>query len=169
MKKNRPLYTPGCSRTTPPRLEHPPRQTPCCALVSRARTTSRTAPLVARGVAGKPLSAFLVAGSQMKYLGELIAKYGEDGCADITTRQNIQLRGVQLPDVPEIFETLDGFGITCKQVAKNPMVPLALRSPPLNVQPNPPPPAHARCLHWNAAVRCSRRGAWLLSSSAGPG
>jgi len=31
-------------------------------------------------------------------------RYGDDGNADITTRQNIQLRGVRIEDVPDIFK-----------------------------------------------------------------
>lgn len=57
----------------------------------------------------------IITAPAMKYLGELIQTYGEDGCSDITTRQNLQLRGVELPDVPEMFEKLSGFGITSKQ------------------------------------------------------
>ncbi len=30
---------------------------------------------------------------QLRFMGESIAPYGEDGCADITTRANIQVRG----------------------------------------------------------------------------
>ena len=48
----------------------------------------------------------IVTAEQFRYLGAIIARYGEDGCGDITTRQNIQLRGVELPDVPEILEGL---------------------------------------------------------------
>lgn len=57
----------------------------------------------------------IISAPAMKYLGGLIETYGEDGCSDITTRQNLQLRGVVLEDVPELFEKLSGFGITSKQ------------------------------------------------------
>lgn len=33
---------------------------------------------------------------QLRYLGSIIAPYGEEGCGDITTRANIQLRGIHL-------------------------------------------------------------------------
>ncbi len=52
---------------------------------------------------------------QMRCLGEIIAKYGEEGCADLTTRQNFQLRGITLPDVPEIFESLKSVGLMTLQ------------------------------------------------------
>jgi ferredoxin-nitrite reductase len=33
--------------------------------------------------------------AQLRYLGDCIAPYGEDGCADITTRANIQVSWLQ--------------------------------------------------------------------------
>ncbi|OAY39161.1 ferredoxin--nitrite reductase, chloroplastic [Manihot esculenta] len=52
---------------------------------------------------------------QTRYLASVIRKYGEDGCADITTRQNWQIRGVVLPDVPEILKGLAEVGLTSLQ------------------------------------------------------
>ncbi len=52
---------------------------------------------------------------QTRYLATIIAAYGEDGCADITTRQNFQLRGITLPDVPAILEGLAARGMTSIQ------------------------------------------------------
>lgn len=52
---------------------------------------------------------------QMRTLAEIIQRYGDDGTADITTRQNIQLRGVHLGDIPEIFRKLDTVGLTSIQ------------------------------------------------------
>lgn len=52
---------------------------------------------------------------QTKYLASVIRKYGEDGCADVTTRQNWQIRGVVLPDVPEILRGLAEVGLTSLQ------------------------------------------------------
>lgn len=45
-------------------------------------------------------------GDQLRYLGSCIRPYGEDGCADITTRANIQLRGVQLQDADKVIQGL---------------------------------------------------------------
>lgn len=53
--------------------------------------------------------------SQTRYLASVIRKYGKDGCADVTTRQNWQIRGVELPDVPEILEGLNNVGLTSLQ------------------------------------------------------
>lgn len=53
--------------------------------------------------------------TQMRALGAIVARYGEDGSADITTRQNLQLRGVRLEDLPEIFSQLAAVGLTSVQ------------------------------------------------------
>ncbi|KZV54009.1 ferredoxin--nitrite reductase, chloroplastic-like [Dorcoceras hygrometricum] len=53
--------------------------------------------------------------AQTRYLASVIKKYGKDGCADVTTRQNWQIRGVVLPDVPEILEGLESVGLTSLQ------------------------------------------------------
>ncbi|KAK9176789.1 hypothetical protein WN944_028808 [Citrus x changshan-huyou] len=52
---------------------------------------------------------------QTRYLASVIKKYGNDGCADVTTRQNWQIRGVVLPDVPEILKGLAQVGLTSLQ------------------------------------------------------
>ncbi len=41
---------------------------------------------------------------QLRFLGDQIAHLGPKGCADITTRANIQLRGMDLADSAAIFE-----------------------------------------------------------------
>ncbi|XP_054794139.1 LOW QUALITY PROTEIN: ferredoxin--nitrite reductase, chloroplastic-like [Prosopis cineraria] len=53
--------------------------------------------------------------AQTRYLASVIRKYGKEGCADVTTRQNWQIRGVVLPDVPEIFKGLADVGLTSLQ------------------------------------------------------
>ncbi|XP_010530781.1 PREDICTED: ferredoxin--nitrite reductase, chloroplastic-like [Tarenaya hassleriana] len=53
--------------------------------------------------------------AQTRYLASVIKKYGSDGCADVTTRQNWQIRGVVLPDVPEILKGLAEVGLTSLQ------------------------------------------------------
>ena len=52
---------------------------------------------------------------QIRALAEIIQRYDDDGSADITTRQNLQLRGIRLEDIPTIFETLDQVGLTSLQ------------------------------------------------------
>ena len=54
-------------------------------------------------------------GQKMRVLAEIVERYGEEGSADITTRQNIQLRGVRLEDAPGIFEKLKDADMTSMQ------------------------------------------------------
>ncbi len=57
----------------------------------------------------------IVTSEQMRVYGEIVQRYGEDGSADITTRQNMQLRGVRLEDIPEIFQRFQEAGLTSIQ------------------------------------------------------
>lgn len=52
---------------------------------------------------------------RMRTFAEIIQRYGDDGSADITTRQNIQLRGIHIEDIPEIFRKLENVGMTTYQ------------------------------------------------------
>ncbi|WP_414585512.1 ferredoxin--nitrite reductase [Scytonema sp. PCC 10023] len=52
---------------------------------------------------------------QMRVLAEVIQRYGDDGSADITTRQNIQLRGIRIEDLPNIFDKFRAVGLTSVQ------------------------------------------------------
>ena len=52
---------------------------------------------------------------QLRTLGEIIDRYGKEGSADITTRQNIQLRGIVIEDLPEILAKLESCGLTSVQ------------------------------------------------------
>jgi ferredoxin-nitrite reductase len=53
--------------------------------------------------------------AQMRVLAEVVQRYGEDGSADITTRQNLQLRGVRIEDIPDIFRRFEQAGLTSVQ------------------------------------------------------
>lgn len=59
-------------------------------------------------------SGILTSG-QMRVLAEVVYRYGEGGNADITTRQNLQLRGIRLEDIPNIFQRFDEAGLTSIQ------------------------------------------------------
>ena len=52
---------------------------------------------------------------QLRVLAEVLQRYGDDGSADITTRQNIQLRGIRIEDLPEIFQKFAAVGLTSIQ------------------------------------------------------
>ncbi len=57
----------------------------------------------------------LLSSQKMRVLAEIVQRYGDDGSADITTRQNLQLRGVRLEDIPDIFQRLESVGLTSIQ------------------------------------------------------
>jgi ferredoxin-nitrite reductase len=57
----------------------------------------------------------IVTSGQMRVLAEVIQRYGEDGYGDVTTRQNIQLRGIRIEDVPDIFSRFEQAGMTSVQ------------------------------------------------------
>jgi ferredoxin-nitrite reductase len=57
----------------------------------------------------------IVTSAQMHTLAEIVQRYGSDGCADITTRQNLQLRGVRIEDIPGIFVRLQKADLTSIQ------------------------------------------------------
>ena len=56
--------------------------------------------------------------AQLRYLGDVIAGYGADGCADITTRANMQLRGVLLEDADGIIAGLQERGLSSLMVRR---------------------------------------------------
>ena len=59
----------------------------------------------------------IVNSDQMRFYADSVEKYGEGGVVDITTRQNIQLRGVKIEDAPEIIEGLHARNQTTFQSA----------------------------------------------------
>ncbi len=56
-----------------------------------------------------------ITSGQMRTLAGMVQRYGDDGNADITTRQNLQLRGIRLEDIPDIFKRLKQSGLTSMQ------------------------------------------------------
>ncbi len=57
----------------------------------------------------------VITSNQIRTLGDILQRYGSDGSADITTRQNLQLRGIRIEDVPDIFRRLKEAGMTSVQ------------------------------------------------------
>jgi ferredoxin-nitrite reductase len=53
--------------------------------------------------------------AQMRLFGTIMENCGADGVADITTRQNIQMRGIRLEDIPQIFKRFGEVGLTSLQ------------------------------------------------------
>tara|TARA_Y100001968_G_scaffold333816_1_gene399792 strand:+ start:1465 stop:3087 length:1623 start_codon:yes stop_codon:yes gene_type:complete len=52
---------------------------------------------------------------QLSVIASIVARYGDEGSCDITTRQNLQLRGILISDLPEILKRLSLAGINTIQ------------------------------------------------------
>ena len=60
----------------------------------------------------------IVNADQMRFYADCVEKYGEEkGVVDITTRQNIQMRGVKIEDAPDIIDGLHARNQTSFQSA----------------------------------------------------
>jgi ferredoxin-nitrite reductase len=57
----------------------------------------------------------ILTSGQMRLLAATVHPYGSDGVGDITTRQNIQLRGIAIEDVPQILALLKEAGLATVQ------------------------------------------------------
>jgi ferredoxin-nitrite reductase len=61
------------------------------------------------------LPSGVITSTQLQVLSAIVQRYGDDGSADITTRQNIQLRGIRIEDLPDIFQQLQAVELTSIQ------------------------------------------------------
>jgi ferredoxin-nitrite reductase len=61
------------------------------------------------------LPSGIIDGAQLRVLGNILQRYGDEGSADVTTRQNIQLRGIRIEDLPQIFAEMAAVNLTCVQ------------------------------------------------------
>jgi ferredoxin-nitrite reductase len=57
----------------------------------------------------------LIRADQLEALAEVVDRCGEHGSADITTRQNLQLRGLLLEDMAPLLRSLQAVGLTSRQ------------------------------------------------------
>ncbi|MFN9548310.1 MAG: ferredoxin--nitrite reductase [Cyanobacteriota bacterium] len=57
----------------------------------------------------------LIHADQLDALADVVDRCGEEGSADITTRQNLQLRGLLLEDMPPLLQELQRLGLTSQQ------------------------------------------------------
>jgi ferredoxin-nitrite reductase len=57
----------------------------------------------------------VLSSQQLRVVASIVERYGENGSCDITTRQNLQLRGVLLGDFPEILKRLEEAGLSSIQ------------------------------------------------------
>ncbi len=53
--------------------------------------------------------------SQLEVLADAVDRCGADGSADLTTRQNIQLRGLLLEDMAPLLKAMESVGLTSRQ------------------------------------------------------
>ncbi|MEC8688105.1 MAG: ferredoxin--nitrite reductase [Cyanobacteriota bacterium] len=57
----------------------------------------------------------VLSAEQLRVVASIVERYGDNGSCDITTRQNLQLRGVLLGDLPEILKRLKEAGLSTIQ------------------------------------------------------
>ena len=57
----------------------------------------------------------LIHAHQLEVLADVVDRCGDHGSADITTRQNLQLRGLLLEDMPPLMNELERVGLTSRQ------------------------------------------------------
>lgn len=57
----------------------------------------------------------VIRADQLAVLAEAVDRCGEHGSADITTRQNLQLRGLLLEDMPPLLAAMQRVGLTSRQ------------------------------------------------------
>ena len=57
----------------------------------------------------------VIGADQFAVLADVVDRCGEDGSADITTRQNLQLRGLLLEDIPPFMRAIEAVGLTSRQ------------------------------------------------------
>lgn len=100
---------------------------------------------------------------QIRYFSSVIRPYGADGCADITTRMNIQLRGVVLDDASEICDGLYKVGLTSFMSGMD-NVRNMVGSPIAGIDPHELIDTRALCTEINDMITDSRRGRAELSN-----
>ncbi len=57
----------------------------------------------------------VIAAEQLEVLADAVDRCGDHGSADITTRQNLQLRGLLLEDLPPLLQAMQAVGLTSRQ------------------------------------------------------
>ncbi len=57
----------------------------------------------------------VIKADQLDILADAVDRCGDEGSADITTRQNIQLRGLLLEDMPPLMLAMEAAGLTSRQ------------------------------------------------------
>lgn len=95
--------------------------------------------------------------SQLRFLADCISPYGADGCADITTRMNIQLRGIVTEDAAAICDGLYDIGLTSFQAGMD-SVRNMVGSPIAGIDPHEMVDTRALCTELNDMITNFRKG-----------
>jgi len=99
----------------------------------------------------------ILTSTQLRFLASCIAPYGEDGCADITTRMNIQLRGVVTEDAAAICDGLYENGLTSFQAGMD-SVRNMVGSPIAGIDPHEMIDTRELCTELNDMITNFRKG-----------
>lgn len=99
----------------------------------------------------------ILSSDQLRYFASVLKPYGEHGCADITTRMNIQLRGVTLDDAADICAGLYEHGLTSVMSGMD-NVRNMVGSPIAGIDPNELVDTRHLCTAINDMITDNRRG-----------
>lgn len=94
---------------------------------------------------------------QMRYFVKAIEQYGDEGCIDVTTRMNIQLRGVRLTEAADIVDNLYELGLTCLMSGMD-NVRNMVGSPIAGIDPHELVDTRQLCTDINNMITNNRRG-----------
>lgn len=105
----------------------------------------------------------LLNSEQLRYFASAVRPYGSDGCIDITTRMNIQLRGVILDDASDICNKLYEVGLTSFMSGMD-NVRNMVGSPIAGIDPMEMVDTRELCIQINDMITNNRRGRPELSN-----
>jgi ferredoxin-nitrite reductase len=100
---------------------------------------------------------------QMRFCAAAVAPYGADGCIDVTTRMNIQLRGVQLTEAADVVDGLYRVGLSSLMSGMD-NVRNMVGSPIAGIDPHEQVDTRPLCDAINNMITDDRRGRPALSN-----
>jgi ferredoxin-nitrite reductase len=95
--------------------------------------------------------------NQMRYFAHVLEPYGENGCLDVTTRMNIQLRGIQLTEASDVLDGLYKIGLTALQSGMD-SVRNMVGSPIAGIDPHELIDTRPLCEELNNMITNNRKG-----------
>lgn len=99
----------------------------------------------------------VLSSDQLRYMAGVVEKYGEAGCIDITTRMNIQLRGVELADAGDVVQGLYDVGLTSLMSGMD-NVRNMVGSPIAGIDPHEMIDTRQLCIDINNMITNDRKG-----------